>query len=330
MIYQRSNVQLFLFSCLMAIIVVLLGLRWYFSQAEVDKRLSYTVSGATFETVIGQSHIDADTQTLQVSADSEQPNSLIRLSGLNVEADLYARVEIVFAEKASQQALTLTTQSHTIQHWQRQQAAPIQREQSILYTDEQTVSRFDTDTLTTQGAIIDRLVLSTSRLMIPYRLQAVRFVPKRYDMLQLLSLLWHDFTRISPNHLHRDYYLLPAKLLLILYFSVVFLIYVTLLLRAKRSIINAWWWVLIVAWALLDVRHLFYRGEAAWQTSIITAEKTVEANQETTAESPAKTEIKTTSKTVNSTKNMPPTAAKPVAETPIETFVNDNVTEDEQ
>lgn len=246
-----SNFQLFITACLAALLLVLLGLRWYFSQSQLDSRLGAVIEAKAFTATKGTAQFDEKMQVLRVNADSNQASQIV-VKDLNITSGLFERVDVAFANKASQQVLTLSVIARS-----RANDSPQTSEQPILYTDN-AVSRLAVSSLVDNNQKINQLQLSTPRLIAPYALKSIRFVPKTFDTSSFGALLWKDLTQ------HTRAVLLSPKQFLLIYFSVVAIIFTGLLLWAKRSLSSVWWWVLIAAWLLLDLRYFYQQSQSLW------------------------------------------------------------------
>lgn len=253
-----SNFSLFLLACIWAVLLVALGLRVYFSQARIEAQLAYTVVAADFVAVEGQATVNQATGAVQTHANVSSHSRLVARN-LNVGVDWFDRVEVIFREKPALQSLSLTVKSQA-----GKPSEPLHStEQPILYTD-QLVSRFDISNLAAEKSVIKEVQLSTPRLIAPYQLQSIHFVPKQYTLLGLLSLLRHDVLSSSNVTQDKPYLLMPGKLILVLYFSVVALIFAGLLFLFKRPVASAWWWVLIALWLILDARYIYEKQQTTW------------------------------------------------------------------
>ncbi len=236
-------------ACLAALLLVLLGLRVYFSQSRLDTQLGEVVNGQSFVARQGRADFNEQTRILRVQAERNQPSSIV-VENLNIEADWFERIDITFVDKPSQQVLTLTAGS------QGSAAGAVHfAGQEILYTDK-AVSRLPMASLVKgDNQHLLSLQLDTPRLLNPYSLQSVRFVPKQFTITAFLSLLWTDLT------VRQTATLLSPKVFLFIYCFVVALLFTALLVWLKRPIGKVWWWVLILAWLLLDMRYMYQQSQ---------------------------------------------------------------------
>ncbi len=253
-----SDFQLFIVVCLASLILVLLGLRGYFSQSQLDAQLGKNIEGQVFVATSGRVKFDGVSQSMRVYANEEQSSRII-FKPLSLMTDWFDHVEVTFSDKASLQVLNLSLGSKKSFHdklfWS---------EQPILYTDDKLIARLPITSFENIKDHIVSLKLFTHRLIIPYGLKSVRFVPKTFSNTDFLSLLWKDLV------LHKQAVLISPKLLLVIYFSLVSALFIGLLLWLKRPISKVWWWVLLAAWLLLDMRYIYQQSHQLWTQQVLT------------------------------------------------------------
>lgn len=242
-----GHLWFFILACLVALLLVALGLRLYYHQSRLDSILSQTLSLQTFTADSGQIQFDTTLNALKVLPDASK-NSLISKQYLQIKANLFERLEIVFLNKASQQVLTLLIGTTDKNETANSVTYP------ILYTDK-TISRIPINALIKDNVVINKIQLTTPRLLVPYKIKSLKFVPKQLSSTDFLLLLWQDFSNTKTA------LLLPVKLLLIIYFSVVAFLFAVLLKWRKKSLTRLWWWILIAAWALLDMRYFYQHSQ---------------------------------------------------------------------
>lgn len=246
-----SDFQLFIVACLVSLILVLLGLRGYFSQSRLDIQLGKVIEGNAFVAKTGRVKFDNTSQSMRVYGDDKQ-NSSVTVQQLNLTTDWFERIEVSFSDKPSLQVLNLSVASQNASN-----DKVLWVEQPILYTDK-LIGRLPIDAFKNTKQQITSLTLSTDRLIVPYGLKSIRFVPKTFDNTAFLSLLWTDLVR------QKNAVLISPKLLLVIYFSLVSAVFIGLLLWLKRPIGKVWWWVLFAAWLLLDMRYMYQQSQQLW------------------------------------------------------------------
>ncbi len=246
-----SDVQLFIVVCLVSLILVLLGLRGYYSQSRLDTQLGKLIEGKDFVATHGRVAFDDRTHSMRVYADEEQKSSII-IDKLNLRTDWFERIDVTFSDKPSLQVLDLSVASQN-----NADDEPLWVEQPILYTDK-LIGRLPIDSFKNIQKQIVSAKLSTDRLIVPYGLKSIHFIPKQFDNTAFLSLLWTDLVH------HKNSVLISPKLLLVIYFSLVSTLFIGLLLWLKRPIGKVWWWVLFAAWLLLDMRYMYQQSQQLW------------------------------------------------------------------
>lgn len=259
MMQRRTTTQLLILACLLALLLTLIGLRLYFSQARLDKHLSFVVLGQALTAQQGQLARRANKTSITVTANPKGQSTVV-IDNLNINSHLFEAIEVLFLDKTPQQTLNLTLS------YQKHLSDTISSvDNPILYMNQEGISRFELNEFIGEtDSIIKTLRLSTPRLIAPYTLQSIRFVPKRFTTLQYLSLLGHDVLTLHYEVDSANYFLLPSKLLLLIYFATVTLIFAALLLYAKKPLINVCWWILVVMWLLFDGRYLYDKLQSTW------------------------------------------------------------------
>lgn len=258
----------FFIICCFAAVLLWLGLRLYFNQTRLEAQLTQTFTGAQLQVFAGEAktaHHD-----LVVESTSPQGHSLIRLSDLVIDTRFYERLVIQFSEKHPNQPLTIS-----VAHQQSKQPTA----QPILYTNN-NISQFELATLAPANSVINEIALRTHALIEPYRLTRLRFELRPMTHTIFAQLLWDSFisdaeslSLTKPQQVP-NVTLLSAKMLVLLYFAVVGVLFALFLGLAGRSLASAWWVALLGAWAVLDIRALVEKT----QQVLITAEPTQTPN----------------------------------------------------
>lgn len=245
----------------LAFLLTFLGLRAYFSDTRLPALLTRTFDAQDIRVQAGQAHLDKDSLVV----DGTKPNDLSRLviDGLAIDTQLYDTLTVVFAEKHSQQPLRVVLQHN---------ASDRLTEFPVLYTN-QMHSQFNLAQAFPKQATITHLELVTNKLLAPYRLRAIEFKPKHMTQTEFAHLLLSTFkdhqqrdagVQVSMQAAHFSF--LTAKSLLLIYFSVVGLLFAAYLYIAKLPMLNAWWLVLVLAWIVLDARYLLDKTATATET----------------------------------------------------------------
>lgn len=247
-----SPILAFLIVCVLSMLLLWLGLRVFFNQDKLASRLTQTFTGAQLHVVAGQAQTDG--QLLQVHNTEPQGQSVVSLRDLTVDTRFYERLVIVFADKHQSQPLRLSV-------YGEQAKALI--EQPILYTDN-NISRFDITALAPSGGVMTAVDLTTSVLIEPYRVKALRFEPKIINNTLFAQLLWNGFSfkpqqdshPLGRHFMSDSVVIMTPKMLLLLYFAIVAVLFALFLLLAGRAAVSAWWAMLISAWLVLDIHYL--------------------------------------------------------------------------
>lgn len=237
---------LFLLASIIALTLVLIGLRLYFNQSRLDQQLAYQINGNQF------SHLTGQTQTLPNNAlkviSTPSANSQLVIKGLNIQTNLYETLLFQFNDKPSQQSLSLgiTTISPN-----KTSEIP------ILYANKSQVSQFFISDLVATDSTITTISLSTPKLIDDYTLNSVSFKPKTINTLQFLYLLQTDLRQVFQPIEEQSYFLLPAYWLILVYLGVILITYFFLLYWTNRPKAIAWWMTLVMGWFALDVSYLY-------------------------------------------------------------------------
>ncbi len=222
----------------------------YFSSSRIDELMTKTFLADDFYLVQGKIQKQNNNTAFQINADTSGASSII-IKRIAVESEWYDRIEVVFSQKPSLQSLVLRVKS--INEKSRE---VVVRDVPILYTDN-LVSRFSLDNLVNTGDVITSIELSTPKLVSPYQLSSIKIIAKEYDFFSASSILIHDAFS-SVNILgEQSFLLVPSKLLLVLFFGVVTVIFLLMMVIAKRTLALVWLWVLIVLWLILDARFIY-------------------------------------------------------------------------
>ncbi len=241
----------FLLACAAGLVITFWGLRFYYSDARLQKVLTRGYSAKDFQVLAGQAKTDNDS----LLVDELQPNgfSFVNISWLHIDTRFYEDLTITFTDKHANQPLLLAVKLSD-------KEKPIER--SILYTNDMT-SRFFISDLVTKHSIITDVGLVTDRLLQPFRIRSIVFSPKKLNYKEFAYLLmdcfainkqwenWSINTHKSPYSVF-----IPPKILVLTYFTVVGLLFLLYLRLTGRPLINAWWATLVAAWFALDAHYL--------------------------------------------------------------------------
>ncbi len=241
----------FLLACAVGLVITFFGLRLYYSETQLQKALTQRYSGKDLHIWAGQGKVDNESLVI----DGLQPDgfSFVNIGWLHVDTRFYKDIVINFAEKHPNQPLLLAVKLSG-------KKQPVER--SILYTNDMT-SRFSISDLVTKDSTITEVGLVTDRLITPYRIQSAVFSPKKLNYTEFAQLLMDCFAinkqweNWSINS-HKSPYpvLIPPKILVLIYFTVVGLLFLLYLRLTGRPLINAWWATLVAAWFALDAHYL--------------------------------------------------------------------------
>lgn len=246
MLRKSVSFPLFILAAVIALTVVLLGLRLYYNQTRLDKQLTYQLSGKQFTPVRGQAKASSN-GNLRVSNRSSTDSEIL-LEQLNIQVDIYDTLAVQFADKPSQQSLLLNIST-------RHPKTTVT--QSILYSNQEKVSQFLISEILPRGSSITSITLSTPKLIDNYSLHAIIFKPKHINNLRFLYLLNSDIKQVFQPSETQYYFLLPAYYLILLYISCLFVTYLLLLFWTRRPKATAWWMTLAMAWVVLDTVYLW-------------------------------------------------------------------------
>lgn len=236
----------FCVACLVALPLTFWGLRWYFNEARLQESLTRSYSAADFQAVKGNAV--ADKGTLLVNA-KKNGVSFVNVDKLHLNTRFYGALQVTFSEKDKKQFLSLY-----IKRVGEEQ--PVKR--PIIVN-----SHFILDDFLPRNTLITDVGLITNKLTIPYRLESMIFLPRKLGSVDFAYLLidcfainkqWEDWsinTHKSPYQV-----LIPPKMLVLIYFTVVGLLFLVYLRLTKRPLINAWWATLVAAWFALDAHYL--------------------------------------------------------------------------
>ncbi len=241
----------FLLACAVGLVITFFGLRLYYSEARLQKALTQRYSAKDLHIWAGQGKVDNESLVI----DGLQPDgfSFVNIGWLHIDTRFYENIVISFAEKHPNQPLLLAVKLSGKER-------PVER--SILYTNDMT-SRFFISDLVAKDSIITEVGLVTDKLINPYRIQSIAFFPKKLSHTAFVYLLMDCFA-INQQwenwsiNTHKSPYpvFIPPKILVLIYFTVVGLLFLLYLRLTGRPLINAWWATLVAAWFALDAHYL--------------------------------------------------------------------------
>lgn len=242
----------FLSAAILGLMITVVGLRLYFNDFRLQERLTRSYSAEAFEVLAGQAEINND--TLLFSGLKPEGYGYASIDKLHIDTRFYQQLSVTFAEKHASQPLLLMVRNDS------NHQVP---EQLVLH-GEQLTTNFLVEDLAPIGTVITDVGLLADRLFAPYRLQSIQFIPKTLNNQEFAQLLISCFaintewqgvsinTRPSPHEVF-----VSPKVLLLLYFCVVGLLFAAYLRFTRQPMLNAWWVTLIVAWLALDIHYLF-------------------------------------------------------------------------
>ncbi len=241
----------FLLACTIGLVITFFGLRLYYSDARLQEALTQRYLGKDLHIWAGQGKVDNESLVI----DGLQPDgfSFVNIGWLHIDTRFYENIVINFVEKHPNQPLLLAVKLNG-------QKRPVER--SILYTNDMS-SRFSISDLVIKDSIINEIGLVSDRLIAPYSIKSVVVSPKKLSYSEFAYLLmdcfainrqwegWSINTHKSPYPV-----LIPPKMLVLIYFTVVGLLFLLYLRLTGRPLINAWWATLVAAWFALDAHYL--------------------------------------------------------------------------
>ncbi len=241
----------FLLACAIGLVMTFFGLRLYYSEVRLQEVLTQRYLGKDLHIWAGQGKVENESLVI----DGLKPDgfSFVNIGWLHIDTRFYKSIVVNFAEKHPNQPLLLAVKLND-------QKRPVER--SILYTNDMS-SRFFISDLVIKDSIINEIGLVSDRLITPYSIQSVVVSPKKLSYSEFAYLLmdcfainrqWGDWsinTHKSPHPV-----LIPPKILVLIYFTVVGLLFLLYLRLTGRPLINAWWATLVAAWFALDAHYL--------------------------------------------------------------------------
>ncbi len=241
----------FLLACTIGLVMTFFGLRLYYSEARLQEALTQRYLGKDLHIWAGQGEVENESLVI----DGLQPDgfSFVNIGWLHIDTRFYKSIVVNFAEKHPNQPLLLAVKLNG-------QKRPVER--SILYTNDMS-SRFFISDLVIKDSIINEIGLVSDRLITPYSIQSVVVSPKKLDYSEFAYLLMDCFA-INQQwenwsiNTHKSPYpvLIPPKILVLIYFTVVGLLFLLYLRLTGRPLINAWWATFVAAWFALDAHYL--------------------------------------------------------------------------
>lgn len=242
----------FLSAAILGLMITVVGLRLYFNDFRLQERLLRSYSVEQFRDFAERVAVDNDSLLMsKIKADNF---SYIKLEELYIDSRFYREVSFSFKEKSTSRPLVLMIQNNGNK----------QIPKRIIIYDDKLTNKFVIEDLVPTGAAIIGVGLLADREPVSYRLQAIKFTPKALNNQEFIQLLISCFaintkwqgvsinTRPSPHEVF-----VSPKVLLLLYFCVVGLLFAAYLRFTRQPMLNAWWVTLIVAWLALDIHYLF-------------------------------------------------------------------------
>lgn len=241
----------FLIACAVGLVITFFGLRWYYDDERLGKALTRSYAAEKMDILAGKAKLDND--ALLVSDVQPEGFSFINVGLLRIDSRFYEEMSIIFDEKQPHQPLLLA-----VRHQDNEQ--PLER--PLAYSN-QLVQHFLLSDIAPNDEIITDVGLITDKVISPYRIQSIVFDPKPFDYKLFADLLMDCFA-INTQwenwsiNTHRSPYpvLIPPKILVLIYFTVVGLLFLAYLRLTRRPLINAWWATLVAAWFALDTHYL--------------------------------------------------------------------------
>lgn len=241
----------FILSCAVGLAITFFGLRFYYDDTRLEKELTRSYSASKIDVLAGKGEVKDG--ALFVSDIQPDGFSFINVGLLHIDSRFYEKMSISFTAKHPYQPLLLA-----VKHQESEQ--PLER--PVPYS-KQLVQSFLMRDIAPNHKVITDVGLVTGNLVEPYQIQSFNFVPKKINYTDFAYLLadcfainkqwenWSINTHRSPH-----WVLIPPKILVLIYFTVVGLLFLAYLRVTRRPLINAWWATLVAAWFALDAHYL--------------------------------------------------------------------------
>lgn len=237
----EKNIIIFFVCCLVAIVITFVGLRLYFNNDYINRVLTHTYMAKDLQVVRGKGENNTSLHCLSVDSNKDESFTLVNLDKIKIPTQFYQSVIITFRQKHPLQAINLVVN--------RQNDDGISL--PILYTNEQLQSRFIFSRIKDMPDTISSLVLATKKIIQPYCISEIVFVPKQFSASDLFFFLLRD--TVSDKDINIS--LLPLKVLLLIYVSIVGFLFALYLAMTKQSLIKVCWIMIIFAWSLFVLSH---------------------------------------------------------------------------
>lgn len=246
-----QHVIVFFLLCLLGAILTFVGLRLYYNDARLQEKLTKHYGATEMHVLAGKA--SQDNGSLLVNDIQPDGLSFVNIGLLHLDTRFYQQLSIQFADKHAQQPLLLA-----VRHQGNER--PVER--LIVNTNSMT-SDFNLSSMLPKDTVITDIGLLTNQLINSYRIQSITVTPKSFDNKTFLYLLMDCFA-INKQwenwsiNTHRSPYpvLIPPKILVLICFTVVGILFAIYLNVVRVPIINAWWTTIIVAWFALDAHYL--------------------------------------------------------------------------
>lgn len=246
-----QHVIVFFLLCLLGAILTFVGLRLYYNDARLQEKLTKHYGATEMHVLAGKA--SEDNGSLLVTDIQPDGLSFVNIGLLHLDTRFYQQLSIQFADKHVQQPLLLAVRHQGDER-------PVER---LIANTSSMTSDFNLSSMLPDDTVITDIGLLTNQLINSYRIQSVTVTPKSFDNKTFLYLLMDCFA-INKQwenwsiNTHRSPYpvLIPPKILVLICFTVVGILFAIYLKVVRAPIINAWWTTIIVAWFALDAHYL--------------------------------------------------------------------------
>lgn len=244
----------FFLTCIVGVLIALIGLRLYYNDARLQSALTRVYQGKSFQVLAGQAKVAKK----DVLVNSLKPDgfSFINVGFLHLDSRFYERIVVNFAEIDARQSVLLAVR-HRVEG---REDMPVAEQRLRIQNRAAEVSMSE---LLPDNVIAIDVGLISDQLITPYRVSSITIVPKKLTNSEFLALLWDCFAinkqweNWSINtHKSPHWVLIPPKIFVFLIFAVVGVLFAMYLRIAGRHVINAWWATIVAAWFTLDAHYL--------------------------------------------------------------------------
>ncbi len=252
-----SRFSLFVISCLLAFLLMLLGLRLVFSPEVLSSQLYKSYPGAQFQLQAGD-FLPQNDGTIDVIGDALTDKSQIVLKPLSINTNYYQFIDVYFNNYSSfpehkgnnglfaQLSFENGTQSQTI---------PLN-----FPSGDADYTRLELTNIIPPNEIVTGLSLYATELTAGYQLFKLDFVPKAMGYGEFSDMLLSDFSTLfsQKNQSPQNHWLIaPPQLLIFLFFALLVCFYSYFLFQKREVKLIAWWSSLAFTWLLLDGYFLY-------------------------------------------------------------------------